>query len=193
VDEYRDILESNLEEYNRLARMINGLLFIARAEDPRTRLERTRLDVRRELEAVRQFHEVLAEDEGITVSCEGNAEIEGDPALFRRAVTNLVSNALRHTPEGGQVTLAVNRPDDRSVVVTVSDTGPGIPPEELPRIFDRFYRSGEERPLAEGAGLGLAITKAIVELHGGAISVESALGKGTTFFLRFPESSPVAG
>lgn len=188
-EECRDILESNLEEYNRLARMINGLLFLARAEDPRTKIERTRFDVRSELEAVRQFHEVLAEDMGVTVACEGNGEINGDPALFRRAVTNLVSNALRHTPEGGTVTLVIGRPDDESVAVTVRDTGPGIATEELPRIFDRFYRTDDGVPLSEGTGLGLAITKSIVELHGGAITAESAPGKGTAFILRFPASA----
>jgi two-component system heavy metal sensor histidine kinase CusS len=192
-DEYREILESNLEEYNRLARLINGLLFLARAEDPRTRIERTRIDVRKELDAVREFHEVLAEDQGVTITCEGEAQMDADRTLFRSAITNLISNALRYTPEGGGIVLAISQPEDGSVVISVSDTGPGMAPENLPRVFDRFYRSEEGRALAEGTGLGLAIAKSIVELHGGSISVESAPGKGTTFVLRFPASSSAAG
>ncbi|HET9702153.1 MAG TPA: heavy metal sensor histidine kinase [Burkholderiales bacterium] len=192
-EEYREILESNLEEYNRLARLINGLLFLARAEDPRTRIEPVPIDVREELEAVRDFHEVLAEDQGVTIECEGEARMDADRTLFRSAITNLVSNALRHTPEGGRIVLAISRPDDGQVVVSIRDTGPGMAPEVLPRVFDRFYRSEAGRAFAEGTGLGLAIAKSIVELHGGTIGVESAPGKGTTFILRFPASIPGAG
>lgn len=191
-EEYQEILESNLEEYNRLARLINGLLFLARAEDPRTRIERTRIDVRAELEAVQDFHEVLAEDQGVTITCEGEAHMDADRTLFRSAITNLISNALRYTPEGGSISLTISQPDGDSVVIYISDSGPGMAPEILPRVFDRFYRSDEGRAIAEGTGLGLAIAKSIVELHGGTISVESAPGKGTTFILRFPVSSPAA-
>jgi two-component system heavy metal sensor histidine kinase CusS len=186
-DEYRELLQSNLEELERLTRMINGLLFLARAENPATHIERVRLDARRELDAVREFHEALAEETGVSMSCDGQGLVDADPVLFRRAVTNLVSNALRHTPKGGEVNLAVRREEDGSVLVAVRDTGCGIPEEHLPRIFDRFYRT--ERPglhNPDGTGLGLAIVKSIMELHGGTVTVQSDAATGSAFILRFP-------
>jgi two-component system heavy metal sensor histidine kinase CusS len=101
-DEYRQVLESSLEEYTRLSRMINELLFIARADNPCTAIERARFDVHGELEAVREFHDAQAQEQGITITCAGRASLDADPLLFRRAVSNLVSNALFHTSEGGR-------------------------------------------------------------------------------------------
>lgn len=188
--EYREILQSNLEELDRLTRMINGLLFLARAENPATHIERVRLDARRELEAVREFHEALADEAGISLTCDGEGQVDADPVLFRRAVTNLVSNALRHTPKAGGVRLSIQHAGDGSAVVAVADTGSGIAPEHLPRIFDRFYRP--DRPgshIPDGTGLGLAIVKSIMELHGGDARIESAPGAGTTVKLHFPSSA----
>jgi two-component system heavy metal sensor histidine kinase CusS len=185
--EYREILQSNLEELNRLTRMINGLLFLARADNPRTQIEPAALDARREMEAVREFHEAQAEEKGIALTCEGAAQVNADPTLFRRALSNLLSNALRHTPPGGQVRLAVREEETGSVVVSVHDTGNGIAPEHLPRIFDRFYRP--DRPSfhnPDGTGLGLAIVKSIMELHGGSVTASSDAATGTVFALRFP-------
>ena len=187
AEDYRETLQSNLEELGRLARMVNGLLFLARAENPRTHIERARLDARSELEAVREFHEALAEEMGISIVCEGEAQIVADPTLLRRAITNLISNALRHTPRGGQVLLSVKQESGGGATVSVRDNGCGIGPEHLPRIFDRFYRAG--RPNSdhpEGAGLGLAIVDSILALHGGSAVIESAPGKGTEVQLRFP-------
>lgn len=188
--EYREILQSNLEELNRLTRMINGLLFLARADNPNTHIELSTLDARLELEAVREFHEALADDKGVALTCEGQAQVEADPTLFRRALTNLVSNALRHTPPQGQVKLAVRQDKTGAVLVSVSDTGPGIAPEHLPWIFDRFYRPDRmniHNP--EGSGLGLAIVKSIMDLHGGTVGVTSDAAAGTLFTLRFPAPS----
>lgn len=188
--DYREILQSNLEELNRLTRMINGLLFLARADNPRTHIEVSALDARREMDAVREFHEAQAEEKGIPLTCEGEAQVNADPTLFRRALSNLLSNALRHTPQGGEVRLTVRQDDTGSVVVSVRDTGTGIAPEHLPRIFDRFYRP--DRPSLhnpEGTGLGLAIVKSIMELHGGTVSVTSDAATGTVFTLRFPASA----
>ena len=185
--DYREILQSNLEELNRLTRMINGLLFLARADNPRTHVELSTLDARREMEAVREFHEAQAEEKGISMSCAGQARIDADPTLFRRALSNLVSNALRHTPRGGEVRLAVRQDEGGSVQVSVHDTGCGIAPEHLPKIFDRFYRPDRPSPEnPEGTGLGLAIVKSIMELHGGSVTVSSDGAAGTTFALRFP-------
>jgi two-component system heavy metal sensor histidine kinase CusS len=192
--EYRELLQSNLEELDRLTRMINGLLFLARAENPATHIERLSLDARAELEAVREFHEALAEEAGVSLTCEGEGQIHADPVLFRRAVTNLVSNALRHSPRGGEVRLSVRQEDEGAAVVAVSDTGCGIAPEHLPRIFDRFYRPdrpGHHNP--DGTGLGLAIVRSIMELHGGSAGIDSTPGKGTVVTLRFPSSTSGTG
>lgn len=188
--DYREILQSNLEELNRLTRMINGLLFLARAENPATHIERVRLDARRELEAVREFHEALAEEVGVSLICEGEGQVDADPVLFRRAVTNLISNALRYTPRGGEVRLRVEEGNEGSVVVSVCDTGYGILPEHLPRIFDRFYRPDwPDLHSPAGTGLGLAIVKSVMELHGGSAGIESIPSVGTTVKLRFPACS----
>lgn len=187
AEDYRETLQSNLEELGRLARMVNGLLFLARADNPRTHIERARLDARSELEAVREFHEALAEEMGISIVCEGEAQIVADPTLLRRAITNLVSNALRHTGRGGEVLMSVKQERDGGATVSVCDNGCGIGPEHLPRVFDRFYRAGRPNPdHPEGAGLGLAIVDSILVLHGGSATIESAPGKGTKAELRFP-------
>ena len=187
-EEYRQVLASSLEEYTRLSRMINELLFIARADNPKTAIDRVRLDVHGELEAVREFHEAQAQENGITIRCTGQASLDADPRLLRRAVSNLVSNALSHTREGGSISLEVRGADrDGMVEIVIRDNGCGIRAGDLPRIFDRFYRSERNRAKqGEGAGLGLAIVKSIMTLHGGSVAIESIQGKGTAVALRFP-------
>ena len=188
AEEYRQVLESSLEEYSRLSRMINELLFIARADNPYTAIERKRLDIRKELEAVREFHDTHANELGVTISCNGQASLYADPQLLRRAISNLVSNALSQTPAGGEIHLEVYETEGGNTVeVVVRDTGSGISEDELPHIFDRFYCIKHKKFLYDqGAGLGLAIVKSIITLHGGSIDIDSADGKGTTVVLRFP-------
>lgn len=189
AEEYQQILESSLEEHERLSRMIDGLLFLARADNPKAAVERVRFDARKEIEAVREFYEALAGEEQVQVVCEGHAWLTGDPTLFRRAVNNLLANALKHTPAGGNVRIAVRALDDQTVDVSVHDTGCGIAPEHLPKIFDRFYRVGLLRSkVSSGTGLGLAIVQSIMRLHGGTASIQSGLGRGTTVTLKFPTS-----
>jgi two-component system heavy metal sensor histidine kinase CusS len=185
--EYRQVLESNLEEYARLTYMIENLLFLARAEHRLTPIERSQFDVRKALEAVREFYEAVAEEQGVEVICQGEALIYAAPMLFRRAMSNLLSNALRYTPSGGQITLAVAQSKDQSTLVSVRDTGCGIAPEHLPKLFDRFYRIDPARAShPQGMGLGMAIVKSIMELHGGAVAIQSARTTGTTVTLTFP-------
>jgi two-component system, OmpR family, heavy metal sensor histidine kinase CusS len=192
AEEYRRILGSNLEEFQRLTRMINELLFLARAENPTTQIERRRLDARRELEVVREFHEALAEDRAVAVICEGQAEVFAEPRLIHRAITNLLSNALRHTPRGGQIVLSVATTAD-AVVFKVRDSGCGIRSEDLPRIFERLYSPDRGTAYsAEGTGLGLAIVRSTAEMHGGSAAVESRPGQGTTVTLTFPAGRPVS-
>jgi two-component system heavy metal sensor histidine kinase CusS len=185
--EYQQILGSSLEEYAKLARMIDSLLFLARAESPEPHIERTQLNARQELEALREFYEAMAEEHEVEVRCEGQALVHADPILFRRAVSNLLSNALHYTPHGGTVTLSVTTAEDHTTMVRVCDTGVGIAPEHLPKIFDRFYRVDPARSHRHpGMGLGLAIVKSILELHGGTVTVQSVPYHGTTITLRFP-------
>ncbi|HEV2393200.1 MAG TPA: ATP-binding protein [Verrucomicrobiae bacterium] len=111
----------------------------------------------------------------------------GDPDLFRRAISNLLANALQHTPRKGTVNISIASVDSATVRVDVRDSGDGIAPQHLPKIFDRFYRvdPSRSRP-ARGTGLGLAIVRSIMQLHGGAASIQSALGRGTVVSLEFP-------
>lgn len=190
LDEYRHVLESSLEEYGKLSRMIDSLLFLARAESKDTQVKRSLFEVSKEIEAVQEFHESVAEEQGVEVTCQGNALLNADSILFRRVVSNLLSNALQYTPRGGKITLSVNQIDDECVELSVSDTGSGIAPEHLPRIFDRFYRADRARSqYPQGTGLGLAIVKSIMDLHSGTVMIESEPDKGTTVTLKFPFSA----
>ena len=189
--EYQQVLGSSLEEYAILARMIDSLLFLARAESPAAHIDRLRLDARQELEALREFYEALAAEQKVEVRCHGQVLVYADPILFRRAVSNLLSNALHYTPCGGIVTLSVSTAEDYASIVRVSDTGVGMAPEHLPKIFDRFYRVDPARAQdTPGMGLGLALVKSILDLHGGMVTVQSVPHQGTTVTLKFP---PPAG
>lgn len=191
-EEYREVLGSCLEECGRLARLIDSLLFLARAENPRTQIDRESVDVGRELEAVRDFHDAAATESGVrlTVHAPADLVVSADRMLLQRAVANLVANALAHTPAGGHVRLT-GRADGTAVTVEVADTGPGIASEHLPHVFDRFYRADAAR--GGGAtgrvGLGLAIVKSIAVLHGGTASIASGAGAGTRVTLTFPQTS----
>lgn len=187
TDEYRLVLESSLEEYHRLSQMIERLLFIARAGDGRQALDGIEIDARKALEEVCEFHDSVAEEKGVAVSCEGHAKPWGNALLFRRAVSNLLANALRHTPAGGRVRVTARQSEDGSVEVRVQDTGCGIGAEDLPKVFDRFYRADDARAAdPSGMGLGLPIVRSIMQMHGGEATVDSEPGQGTTVTLHFP-------
>jgi two-component system heavy metal sensor histidine kinase CusS len=185
-EQYRDVLGSCLEECGRLARLIDSLLFLARAENPRTQVEREPVDVGRELLALRDFYEAAAEEAGVvlTVATPAGVVAPLSRPLLQRAVGNLIENALAHTPTGGTVKLRAAG-DGAAVLVEVADTGKGIPESHLPRLFDRFYRVDPARS-SGGVGLGLAIVKGIAELHGGSVEVASQAGRGTRVVIRFP-------
>ncbi len=193
-EDYRQVLESSLEESNRLARMIDSLLFLARAENAETEIQRAALEAEDEMRAVLDFYENLAEEQGVKLETSGRASLQADQILLRRVLGNLISNALDYTPRGGTIRVrACRRPDDW-VEIRVSDTGSGIPSKHLFRIFDRFYRADPARTRhTQGTGLGLAIVKSIMTLHGGSVSVESEEGRGATFILHFPPSGPSGG
>ena len=189
-DEYRLVLESSLEEYGRITRLIDTLLFIAKADQPETGLKRQPLDATAECAAVADFFEAAGADRGVTISVRGEARIYCDSMLCRRALSNLVDNALRHTARGGHVDLTVRRGPNGMTEIEVRDSGTGISADHLPHIFERFYQaSNEERDSSgpnPGFGLGLAIVKSIMDLHAGEVSVASTPGCGTTISLLFP-------
>jgi len=170
AEEYREVLYSALEEYDRLARMISDMLFLARADNGQLVPNRERLDLAQEMGALCDFYEPAASERGVRLSCSGAASASGDRLMLRRAFGNLLSNALRHTPDGGEVAIEIAPLDGERVRVAVENPGPAIPPEHLGRIFDRFHRVDASRQKSgENAGLGLAITRSIVVAHGGRI------------------------
>jgi two-component system heavy metal sensor histidine kinase CusS len=184
--EYRETIESTIGECERLSRIVDNLLFVARADAAREPVERERFNARAAVEKIAAFYETIAEDHHVAISCKGEGQISADPALFERAVGNLVDNALRFTPENGSVQIALAE-HATDFEVAVSDNGTGIAPEHLPRVFDRFYRAESSRG-SDGAGLGLALVKSIVDLHGGTARIQSEPDRGTTVTLIFPNT-----
>ncbi|MBI3854857.1 MAG: heavy metal sensor histidine kinase [Planctomycetes bacterium] len=187
-EEYRETLSSFLEEAARLSRLIESLLFLARAEHPETQIQRETLDVAQVLGGVREFYEAAAGESGVTLglTASGSVPADLDRTLLQRAVGNLVENALAHTGRGGTITLGASR-ENGTIKIEVSDTGCGIAAEHLPRVFDRLYRADRSRTAATGgSGLGLAIVKSIAELHGGRAQIASEAGKGTRVSLVLP-------
>lgn len=187
-DEDREALASCLEAAGDLARLIDRLLFLARAESPRSVLELETIDLAAELATLREFYEPLAAQAGIelTLGAAGPLPWRVDRTLIQRAVGNLVTNAFAHTPEGGRVSIAAARPDGRALSIVVADTGSGIAAEHLPYLFDRFYRPDAARSAGQGVGLGLAIVRSIAELHGGRAAISSRPGRGTEVTLVLP-------
>ena len=179
--EYREVLVSNLEETVRLSELIGSLLFLARTESPGTHIKREPVSVGELLETVKDYYEGPADQAGVTLAVSAPHGLQAmlDRSLMQRALGNLVSNALAHTPNGGRIDLSAG-PNSAGVEICVRDSGCGIPQELLPRLFDRFYRVDQARSQQSGGfGLGLSIVRGIMLLHGGQVLIASELGKGT--------------
>ncbi|MEM5339330.1 heavy metal sensor histidine kinase [Paraburkholderia azotifigens] len=193
TDEYEALLASNLEECERLSRMIENVLFLARAEHPQFVKHMRVFDAVQELTRIGEYFEGVAEDAGVRMRVTGSAMLTADLELFRRAVSNLLANALRYTPRGKEIVLDAHEIDD-AVRITVSNEGEPIAPEHLERIFDRFYRVDPSRSSLPSSaspqgspgstGLGLAIVRTIMDLHGGTVHAESD-ARSTRFVLTF--------
>ena len=182
ADEYREVLASNLEEFGRLSRMIADMLFLARADHGLVVPQRVEVDLAEQADALLSFYDALAEERGVRLARHGAARISGDPLMLRRAMANLLSNAIRHATPGSTVDISLAAAGSGAEIV-VANQGDTIAAEHLPRLFDRFYRGDFARhreAQSEGAGLGLGIVKSIVEAHAGTIGVDSA--NGTTAF-----------
>jgi two-component system, OmpR family, sensor kinase len=185
---YRATLESCLEEIQRLTRLTSNLLVLARADTAQTAGAHQRVDLGTLCREVCERMAPLAAAKPINLNVDAidTVEVEGDPSGLEQIVSNLVQNAIRYSPPGEQVVVSASR-QARDAVLTVTDTGPGIAADHLPRLFDRFYRIDASRAQAAGgAGLGLSIVKALVEAHHGRIELSSELGKGTRFTVWFP-------
>src|SRR5438874_4217742 len=185
--EYRETNQSPIGECERLPGIVDNLLFVARVDAAREPIAPTRFDARAAVEKIASFYQMIANDHHVTIRCSGEGQIYADPGLFERAVGNLVDNALRFTQEQGSIQIVLAE-HAANFEVAVSDNGCGIAPEHLPRVFDRFYRVESSRG-SDGAGLGLALVKSIVDLHGGSASIHSEMGRGTIVKLTFPAMS----
>lgn len=183
---YRETLVSCAEELQRLAQTVGDLLYLAQAEAPGALPSREPVALDAVVDSLLEFYELLAEDRQLTLRREGAARIDGNRLMLHRAIANLLSNALKHATTGSEVRVRLAEADG-VCRISVHNTGTPIAPELLPRLFDRFYRG--ERSRHDGAGLGLAITRAIAQAHGGTVSVVSE-PTGTTFELVLPRTRP---
>lgn len=182
VEEYRETLYSNLEEYERMTKMVNDLLMLAKTDNGLFKPLFTDLDLASEIGDLLEYFEALSEEKGITLALKGGCPIiQGDRSMLMRALSNLISNAIRNTEPDQTITVSLSSEAD-TTIITVANPGKEIPAQHLPRIFDRFYRADPVNR-GEGAGLGLAIVKSIVDIHKGSVSVRSTQGV-TTFSIR---------
>ncbi|MDE8342933.1 MAG: heavy metal sensor histidine kinase [Acidocella sp.] len=186
--EYRAAIASALEDGQRLTGLIENLLFLARVENPSHALRHERCEAGEVCAWVAAQYEAQARPKGLHIRIEGTATIYADTLLFRQAVGNVLANAVRHAPPGSEIVLAISGGPANGVEIAMSDQGPGIAPEHLPRLFDRFYQTDPARghQAAQGSGLGLSIVRSIMELHGGRATIESAPGQGARVTLHFP-------
>jgi len=187
VADLQDVLEGNVEELERLSRLISDMLFIAQADHNETPLQREPVALEQEARRVADYLSLVAEERGIAVQPTGAATAMADRLLVERAITNLVSNAIRHASPNSIVKIVIAA-ESEGVTVAVTNRGEGIAPVHLERIFDRFYRVDTARArLGGGTGLGLAIVRSIMSAHGGRVMAHSDQGI-TTFTLVFPKT-----
>ncbi|AUM69183.1 heavy metal sensor histidine kinase [Pseudomonas fluorescens] len=189
LEDYREALHSNLEELQWMAQLVNDMLYLAKADHGLLAPHREPLQLAEEVDVLLDFFAPLAEDANVRLNREGESRIEGDRNMLRRALSNLLDNALRFTPVDGEVRIRIVD-EVQGVSVSVENSGEGIPADLLPRLFDRFYRADPARQegSSEHAGLGLAITRSIIRAHGGQIHCESADG-WTRFVIELPKEN----
>ncbi|MBI4404559.1 MAG: heavy metal sensor histidine kinase [Deltaproteobacteria bacterium] len=188
---YKEAIGSSLEECSRISRIIDSLLFLARADHHQIELQKEQISVWKELKTVLEFYEPAATEKGIACTLDANNDlvIAGERTLFQRAVGNIISNAINKTGSLGRIQISAVQ-EDNEVQIRVKDSGEGIAPEHLPHLFDRFYRVDASRTKGSGGcGLGLAIVKSIALIHGGNVHIESKVGVGTLVSLSFPGKS----
>ena len=193
-EEYVQILRQQLDTIERMQRIVNDLLTLARADAGQLELVQEPVDLSLLLHEVGQQHLILFANHHITLDIDvpDGLEVMGDAAHLERVLMNLLNNAYKYSPDHSTVTLSARVEGQKWAVIRIRDQGPGIPLEKQKYLFDRFYRADDARcrKEGEGAGLGLSICKRIVEAHGGTMAVESRPGEGATFIVRLPLSGP---
>ncbi|MBN9522533.1 heavy metal sensor histidine kinase [bacterium] len=193
ADEFRSLVESTLEECGRMTRLTDQLLALAREDAGVAPPEPEPVDIGQLVSGVADTLRPLAEVKGVTFAAEAQAAgivVHGNAVRLRQVTVNLIDNAIKYTPAGGSVRVVVGRSGDRAHL-TIADTGIGIPPEHLPRVFERFYRVDKARSREMGGtGLGLSIARSIVAAHGGSIDLTSRAGAGTTAAVTLPLAPP---
>ena len=189
--QYREALATCIEESDRLMSLLNALMDLAEAESGSMAVRREPVDLRAIAEDAAELYTPMAEEKGVRVELTPGPPVmvPGDQNRLAQAIANLIDNAVKYTPSGGRVDLDV-RAAPANAILTVTDTGPGIPAHDLPRIWERLYRGDHSRS-ERGLGLGLSLVKAIVEAHGGTVSAASHPGSGARFEMSLP--SHVAG
>ncbi|MGT2552241.1 heavy metal sensor histidine kinase [Acinetobacter geminorum] len=169
ITTYQEILFSNLEEFERLARMVSDMLFLAKAEHGLHRANLQRVNLVKEVSALFDFYDAIAAEKGMSLEQTGQGYVEGDPSMLRRALSNLLSNAIKYGKTDSIIKINCQQNNDATVLTIENESSP-LSQEQLTRLFDRFYRTDASRQrVEEGTGLGLAITKSILDVHGATI------------------------
>jgi heavy metal sensor kinase len=187
-EDVKDTIGSALEETQRLSKIVASLLAISRLEAGEARVQPVRLDFAELARTTTDQMKLLAEEKRISLTSNGSepVEVEADPSRLKQVVVNLLDNAIKYTPEGGNVSISVMRRDDHAVL-EVADSGLGISADDLPHVFERFYRADKARSRQMGGtGLGLSIVRSICLAHGGQITVNSTEGRGSLFCVELP-------
>ncbi len=186
LDRCREALADCVEETDRVLEMLNALMDISEAESGAMQLRRERVPLSDVVERAVDLYRDVADAKGVRLAVDAGDDVavSADRTRLEQAAANLIDNAVKYTPSGGRVDVEI-RCSEREALLRVRDTGPGIPPDELPRIFDRLFR-GDHSRAERGLGLGLSLVKAIVEAHGGTVTVDSAVGAGSTFTVALP-------
>lgn len=188
LDIYEENLYSNLEELKRMSRMIDDMLFLAKADNGLITTEQVSIELAQLVSRLIEYYQLLADDRGIRLSLHGQGKIRGDRLMIDRAVSNILSNAIRYTPDGRDISVRIQQDADE-VILTIENGGATIAAQHLSKIFERFYRADPARREGDpsNAGLGLAITRSIVEAHKGRVWCTSA-DDITAFHIAFPAS-----
>lgn len=186
LEKHHEICESNVEECRYLLKIIENLWFIARSENGQFSINKSLLNAKEEILNIIDYYEAYASLREIEISCEGEAKFLADDVLFKRAISNILSNALNYTENKGKITIKISSTESW-ITLFIADTGIGIGEEHLPKLFDRFYRVDTSRSSQTGGlGLGLSIVKSIMNLHQGHINIQSKINLGTQVYLNFP-------
>ncbi len=186
---YREILGSILEENRRLTQLVDNLLFLSRADEKMISQRVARVELKQFIQDTVEFIHVLAEEKNQSIVIEAKKDISviADRALLKQALLNILDNAIKHSPQGSQVTVRIDLWEENTAYIEVTDNGPGIAPEHLNKIFKRFYRIDKGRTRGTGgSGLGLAIARWAVRAQGGKLTVESQMKKGSSFRIILP-------